>query len=891
MTAARPLRFDMDSLIGGDFARVRAALARTVTGPPFDWDHHLGKARGGEQTLLAHALSVLDTLAACLPFVAEQSHPPLNQREVQGLLLAAFIHDAGKAPEAFQAHLRGEGPWAEHVEPETIRAVGIAAAREAGIDLGNAIDDVISMAVLHDRRMRRNRGELVERERNHESLRWRKLADLVDAADSLASSTSTSQAEAFLTRNRQLVAGADVAAYQVRVRGVSTTFLHSAALDAFHDAGWTPLRYFEDGTVFAVRDRQRVDRDAVRRMLEGKLNELINARADQLSVLAVGAATKDFLPSPEYVTERNVDQLFDVAASRVRAKTKIEDVERQRWSKQWVDLGLREHGAVRVIFEGQCSQRALEMLASAGPEICVLKLFKNLMDPAKRLCDSTDEQTARRLYEACVGGGTYAPMRQQSTYMLVSDYKLALAAWHVLPADGASKGGGLRLADLDPKARQRRIREELVRITKEVFASRRARGAGLLADQLASEWAETVLTDLSLESVALDADIIQQNLAAYEALKASGGPRGPKPALQCAQCADTIPAEAEEEPSDALGNIGSFSNRRAAFDASGNPPVCPTCTVDLKLGRLCLGGPVRTVIGLLPPRGVAPSEAAHLVELVQDLKGLVDRQLSAETLDTTRYIALSLPHEILRQDRERPLRERLVLRVLSQKSIREREKRLTEELSARLGGDEGVAELGRELQVPLTSAADLAKALVEGTAPPTTRDDPDVAAALAHAQRDVLVEFGSVTPNLVIVALDREIAADREADRGLYQFGLAALFGQELGVAALVTSPGELRTAIASRLGRSVYVPSNGPTRRLLGADWLSLDGAGTWLRALQAAIALGPRLGRDTLGPYAVLRLPSAGFVVRRAERVAEKEPYWPTLWPHIEALREVLG
>lgn len=895
MTANCSVRPDIDALLGGDFSAVRAAFARTVLGLALEWDRRLGKVRGGEQTLLAHALSVLDTLAACLPFVAEESYPPLTRGEVQGLLLAAFLHDAGKVSDAFQAYLCDEGPPAEHVDPETIRFLAISAAREAGIDLGSAIDDVVSQAVLHDRRMRRDRGELAERARDHESRRWRKLADLVDAADSLASLTSVSQAEAFLARNRQLVGGADVAAYQVRVRGVSSTFLHSAALETFQAEGWVPLRYFEDGTVFAGRGISRPDRDAVRGALEGKLKELIRARAEQLAVLAVGTPTKNFLPSPEYVTEQNIDHLFDVAASRVRAKAKISDDERQQWSKQWLTGGLEEHADVRETFgenrTGILADRVVEVLASSGPEICLLKLFKNLIDPEKGLCDSTDEGVARELYERSIGENTYVRMRQQTTYWPVNDYKVALAAWHRLPAESASSSAPLRLADLDPKARQKYIRDKLVLMTRAVFATRRGRGASLPADHLVSDWTESILGDLSFERIGEDAGIARRNLSAYAALKATAGRRDPKSALQCAQCSDTIEPGAEEEPSDALGNIGSFSNRRIAFDPSGRPPVCPTCTVDLKLGRLCLGGPVRTVMTLVPPRGFTPPEAAHLVERVQDLKRTLDRQLSPSTLDATRYVALSLPEQMLRQGDDATLRERLVLPVSQKNTLKEREKRLAEALREKLGGDDGVAELGRDLGLPITSAVDLAKALVEGTAPPAIRDDPDVRAALRYAQRDVLVEFAAVTPNLVIVALDREIAAESEVDRALYQFGLAALFNRELGVAALVASAGELRTGVASRLGRAVYVPSNGPARRLLGADWLPAEGARRWLHALQAAIALRPWVGGDAVGPYDVLRFPSAGFAIRRAEVTADKEPYWPTLWPHIEALKEVLG
>jgi hypothetical protein len=396
---ARPT---IDGLLGDEYRRVRAAFECAVSRPEFNWLRWLGKARGGEQTLLDHSLSVLDTLAACLPFVAEESYPPLTQLEVSGVLVAAFVHDAGKASEAFEAYLSGGGAPVEHVEPESIRSLAKAVAAEAAMELDDAIDDIVSQAVLHDRRMRRSHGELSERGRDHHSLRWRKLADLVDAADSLASATNVMEAEVFLSRNRQLVGGADVASYRTRLRGVSTTFLHSAALAAFQTAGWIPLRYFDDGTLFTGRGANLPDREAVRRELERKLEDLLSQRAEQLAVLAVGAATKDFLPSPEYVTEHNIDRLFDVAATKVRRKPKITDDERRQWAKQWNAL-LKQRPDLAKTFSNSPSAHDFELLASSGPEICLLKLFKNLMDPEKGLCDSNDEEIARKLYEQSVG--------------------------------------------------------------------------------------------------------------------------------------------------------------------------------------------------------------------------------------------------------------------------------------------------------------------------------------------------------------------------------------------------------------------------------------------------------------------------------------------------------
>src|SRR5438445_693665 len=83
---------------------------------------------------------------------------------------AAVTHDAGKADPAFQAHLRGENTsFAEHVDPESIRTLAMGLIEASRLDIGASMEDIVSSAVLHDRRMRRGPGELRELARDHAS--------------------------------------------------------------------------------------------------------------------------------------------------------------------------------------------------------------------------------------------------------------------------------------------------------------------------------------------------------------------------------------------------------------------------------------------------------------------------------------------------------------------------------------------------------------------------------------------------------------------------------------------------------------------------------------------------------------------------------------------------
>ena len=109
-----------DDLLGADVSKLRGTFATVLI--ERGWANLLGKQRGGEQTLLEHSVAVFDTLIACLPFLASDVFPKLSPDEARALVLAAVIHDAGKADPAFQAYLRGTSTsFAEHVDPESIR--------------------------------------------------------------------------------------------------------------------------------------------------------------------------------------------------------------------------------------------------------------------------------------------------------------------------------------------------------------------------------------------------------------------------------------------------------------------------------------------------------------------------------------------------------------------------------------------------------------------------------------------------------------------------------------------------------------------------------------------------------------------------------------------------
>ncbi len=850
-----------DTLAGKDVAFLRDHL-HSILGD-LAWDRLLGKQRGGEQTLREHCLAVFDVLCACAPFFAAEAKPALTPEEFQSMLLAAVAHDAGKAAPAFQAYLRGEGTsFAEHVDAAGIRAVVIDVAGTLALDLRH-IDDIVSQAVLHDRRMRRDKGELTEWARPHESGRWRKLADFVNHADSLASTEDVVAAESFLRANPLLLGRARVTCYQLRVRGVSTTFLHDAALEAFDHAGYRPLLHFAHGAVLAGFG-SLPDGMAVTATLRQGIEKLFSDRREDLAELIVGSATGDFLPKADYVRSDGVADLLRVASRRARPKApKAEEV--AKYKTQWTKLG-------KLGLDGTPSETEIQAILDIGPEACAFKIAKEIF---RKVLDEADQTLGRRLFDAEFGGGSFDRFMQQSTLMPVQDYALCVRGWHRTRHEAHTVG------DLDPARRIALLIDKLERLLGSVLA---VRTAPLPSARLVDNWTARLMIDLALEATPPRREEVEQQLAGYLSFKARSGSKKPQ-VQQCAQCAGLIGPGEAEEGSAALGNIGSYSNRRMAFAGKGQPPICRGCVVDLELGQLSLGHPVKTMIGLVPRRSLGPEAARELLRKVRALRSTLGRQLSAETADPRSYVALSFPPDALRAESL----EAAVVRPVGQDKRKSRPKDLAKALTEKLG-DEGLGELNSTHSTSFDSVEAVAQALVDGTVSKTFREDPDIRSAVESVIGGGHAAFAAITPSLVVLSLDRELGAtkDSDADRALYAFGLATLFALELEMACVVGPVAEIRTALDSRAGRTVYVPANGPARRVLGGDWLGLDDAARWLRALRAAIVLrGPA---DAGSVLEVLRYPSAGYTVRRIEQQAEKSVR-PKLWPFVEALKEVLG
>src|SRR5581483_3124730 len=323
--------------------------------------------------------------------------------------------------------------------------------------------------------------------------------------------------------------------------------------------------------------------------------------------LTIGSATSDFLPRPDFVRRDTIAELMRVASTRVRRKNREKaGPQIETWRKQW-----------EAEFGAGPSDAEIEALLDIGPEACAFRLTKEIV---KKVLEAASDARVEQSYERRFGKDSFKRLMSLSTFMPVQYYALCVRAWHAETIDGKSVG------QLDPSRRLKLLHERLLAFLEEILDAR----TELPSDLLLGRWADAIAADLSLEGPPVSARDVTRQRDGYASLKETG--RRNRASRQCVQCACLIEPGTGAEASVALGNLGSYSNRRLAFanPRKGEPPICQTCVVDLELGQLSVGRPVETAIALVPRRSLGPSAGEELARRVRELRSTLDRQLSPE---------------------------------------------------------------------------------------------------------------------------------------------------------------------------------------------------------------------------------------------------------------------
>jgi hypothetical protein len=99
--------------------------------------------------------------------------------------------------------------------------------------------------------------------------RWMTLSKIVDQIDNVCSANGLLAAVQALEKP-PLGNILKTTYHLVQLRGVSTTLLHRAAIEAYEAAGWSPLLHYSNGTLYVASSAEQISEPQVEE-IEGRL--------------------------------------------------------------------------------------------------------------------------------------------------------------------------------------------------------------------------------------------------------------------------------------------------------------------------------------------------------------------------------------------------------------------------------------------------------------------------------------------------------------------------------------------------------------------------------------------------------------------------------------------
>lgn len=857
-----------------------------------DWKQKTGKQKHGvNQSLFDHTLVVLDSLIALLPIVRETFTPELTDDEERLILVAAVAHDVGKELDEWQRYVRGERGFlsdvnrrlAEELVPQITKDLAGDGMRPS---ICGVVNEILSGVLLHMRH-ERTPANVMDRVLfgAHTNPRWRTLADLIVVGDNLASANGLFEGLRCLEQS-SVANHLRVSYHFVQFRGVSTTLIHRAAIDAFLENGWNPVLHYSDGTIYAASAREE-RKVPTAEIVEQKLSESIRlAIPSRLASLVVGNPLQSMIPKPDLFDYRDLRECLREAANRVKRASFAKKPEKDR---------RRVVGAYRTL-KGDSAAVSEETLAletarigNAHPEICVFKFFKAALDaeligneitkaanekyqPPKsdgaKPKKSTVEDVARIEYDREFGEGAYSDLQGTSTLMPAKDMALTVDRFWSLPG----KAFGLEIEKveflLDHAKRESILIEALGRIGDSIYDALPDGARPVRATSV--EIAKSFLPDLVHPSPpSLEVNVNGQ-LIAYGQTKKNA--RRSKDVHLCPICNGLFNGGTVAK-ADFLANPESHTNRAVSHGSAGYIVICDACKYERFLQQLLLGDKVEDVIVLFPRMNVGHAAGEVLRQKAAAIWDAALNRMSEANAEPDQHITLALTHCLARKLADADvyrLTPAEMVGVLTYESAADTKKKQRKELEVQLRATYDAEVLSVELlnEMWVTDFATLDEALEALIAGRVTDDDARKARAAAFRLTPHL-RVCCQTPHMILVPLANPIALTKESNvnAGIRELYVTLLLGMSLDCTVAMLRAGEV---VTFQGGEGVArVPPIPALRKLVGSEWVSVDGAKKWFNAIGAAALLaGSTAFPERSNLYAILGSPTPGHILRRIEQ-----------------------
>ena len=585
-----------------------------------DWKKKTAKRRNFEQSLFDHTLIEIDALITLLPLLQHTFSPPLTESEEQVLLTSVLAHDVGKELDEWQEYVMGRRDFLSDVNQELAEEVVPELASQFGF---NGVEEMLSAVLLH---MHNERTPANVTNRllfgQHTNPRWKTLADIVDAVDNLCSVKGLFAGLQYVAEKTCISNHLHTAYHLVQMRGVSTTLLHCAAIDAFTKCGWSPLLHYSNGTLYVASSATQPLEPSVDEIQTQMAEGIEKAMPREMAQLIVGSPLQSMMPKVDLFDYRDLRECLTVAARRVNRTTFRNKPESAR--RKTVRDYLKFKGDESPVDENKLALET-DRIGVAQSEMCVFKFFKVALAESllgkqvtpeaeetyadfaegggkKKAPKVTPQSVARAEYDAVFGEKAYYDLQKTSTLMPAREMALTIDRFWSL--DGPRFGLNVsKIEYVDDAKRAEILIDTLVEIANKVYNAIRDESRPTRATS--EDIAQCFMPDLIHPSPQLDLDeLIAQQIQAYGQTKANA--RKDKGLHLCPICNQTFDGGTKAK-ADFVGNPEGHTNRGVSHGGAGQIVICETCKYERFLRQLLLGSQVADILVLFPRMNIGHS--------------------------------------------------------------------------------------------------------------------------------------------------------------------------------------------------------------------------------------------------------------------------------------------
>ena len=905
------------------------------------WKKLTAKRRDFQQSLFDHTLIEIDSLITLLPLLHHTFSPPLTETEEQVLLTSVLAHDVGKELAEWQEYVMGKRDFLSDVNQELAEEVVSELANHFGFSGANEMLSSVLLHMGYERTPAKVMNRLLYG--GHDNQRWKTLADIVDAVDNLCSAPGIFAGLQYI-RVRACISNHLHASYHlVQMRGVSTTLLHRASVDAFEECGWRPLIHYSNGTIYVASSVSQPQEPSIEKIQAHMAAAIENAMPNQMAKLVVGSPLANMMPKPELFDYRDLRDCLTIAARRVNRTTFRRKSESQR-RKTIVDY-LERKNDDSTIDEIKLALET-DRIGVAQPEMCIFKFFKAALAPSvlgnqvtseaqetysnfakdnqereeqhseqlylgidgstnsskkKKLPKITPQTVAQMQYDSVFGDGAYAALQSTSTLMPAREMAATIDRFWILDGSRFERDMS-RIEYLDDTERQQILIDTLVDIANDVYSAIPTENRPIRATS--EDIAQCFMPDLIYPSPNLQLDeIIAQQLQAYGQTKANA--RKEKGLHLCPICNSLFDGGTKAK-ADFVANPKAHTNRGVSHGSGGQIVICDSCKFERFLQQLLLGSQVTDMLVLFPRMNIGHSSGEALRKKAIQIQEKASIRMTGDDPEPDQHITLSLINLIARNlsnNNVYQLTPNEIVEMLTYKSTEDTKKKhrktLDKELKEFFSTDElDVEDLNEEWATNFHTTEDAVRALIEGAI-----QDDDARQIRAKAFNLVpQLRITCQTPHMIFVPTTNPLypgksvfqkqvgkSWESEVNTGIRELYLNLILGLSLDCSVAVVKVGEVITFDG---GEGVAkVPSAPALRDLIGADWVSIDAAEKWLQAIGAAALLANSTEYpESSNLYEILKSPTPGHVLRRIEQKSGGGQANMDHFHLLEKLKEVL-